>query len=70
MRLTCFQLVGQKAPGPDGFSGQFYQFSWDGVGNMFFEVVRKCLEGGVGLQEINKTDLVMVPKVDKPENVG
>lgn len=31
VKEAVFQLGGNKAPGPDGFSGKFYQASWSVV---------------------------------------
>ncbi|KAH1122316.1 hypothetical protein J1N35_005476 [Gossypium stocksii] len=59
-----------KAPGIDGYPALFYQQYWHIIGD---EVTHFCLEvlnGRVEFGEINKTHLVLIPKVDKPKNLS
>lgn len=70
VRRAAFELGGFKAPRPDGFSGMFYQRSWEVVGTQICFLVRTFFSSGFNLAQLNWTDLVMIPKVDKPESVG
>ncbi|XP_028784258.1 uncharacterized protein LOC114740307 [Neltuma alba] len=67
VKAACFQMGGRKAPSPDGFIGQFYHCSWETVGDKIFELVKNCVENGLLIDPVNTTDLVMIPKTDKPE---
>ncbi|KAF7833093.1 reverse transcriptase [Senna tora] len=44
--------------------------SWDQVGDHLVKVVTEYFEQGVSLDAINSTNIVFVPKVDRPEKVG
>lgn len=67
---AVFQLGGMKAPGPDGFSGCFYQHSWDTVSSQMCDLVRVFFNGNVELRDLNATNIVLIPKVDNLEVVG
>lgn len=64
---VVFQLGRDKGPGPDGFSCWFFQCSWNDIGVQVFELAREFMENGSDLGEINETNIVIIPKVDKPE---
>ncbi|WVZ94535.1 LOW QUALITY PROTEIN: hypothetical protein U9M48_040416 [Paspalum notatum var. saurae] len=52
-----------KAPGPDGFLAHFFQHHWNLCG-------RRVLRGEDDPMTINDTFIVMIPKVDSPEELG
>ncbi|XP_074298144.1 uncharacterized protein LOC141628964 [Silene latifolia] len=58
-----------KAPGPDGYSSQFFKDSWATVGAGVSAAVRSVIHYGKLLKECNTTTITMVPKIDAPENV-
>ncbi|GLT85699.1 hypothetical protein SLE2022_038800 [Rubroshorea leprosula] len=70
IRSTVFQLGAFKAPGVDGFSGCFYQQHWDMVGPDVCKAVRHFFDHGFMLQEMNKTRIVLVPKIQNPEVIS
>lgn len=58
-----------KAPGPDGMPTLFYQRMWEQV---IIEVVSYCLNilNGTGsVQDINHTNIVLIPKVPNPDSM-
>lgn len=58
-----------KAPGVDVFPAIFFQRYWHIVGS---EIARYCLSilnGQAEVEEINKTHIILIPKVDKPKNM-
>lgn len=70
IKNVVFQLGGSKAPGPDGFSDLFYQHSWDVVGGQVCDLVKDFFHNGFSLENLNITNLVLIPKVENPESVG
>ncbi|XP_028798620.1 uncharacterized protein LOC114754051 [Neltuma alba] len=70
IKMAAFQLNGAKAPGPDGYSGMFYQSSWNIVSKEVVEMVFDFFEGKVSLKNLNRTNVVLIPKVEHAENVG
>lgn len=70
VKEAAFELGRDKAPGPDGFSGWFFHFSWDEVKFQIFDMVRDFMENGCDLGVLNETNIVLIPKVDKPEWVS
>lgn len=68
--LAVKSMAPLKAPGPDGFSAVFFQRYWHIVGD---EVASFCLEmlnGRREMGDINKTHIVLIPKVDKPKDLS
>jgi len=55
-----------KAPGPDGFTMNFFQACWDTVKWDLWKVVEDSHHSGLILPVPNSTFLTLIPKVDKP----
>lgn len=70
IRMAVFDLGPHKAPGPDGFNGFFYQSAWDEVKVQTTRMVKGFFEGDADMQNINETNLILIPKVDHPETVS
>ena len=56
------ELNGEKAPGPDGYTVAFWQFSWDIVKDEVMAVFRDFFVNGKFVKSMNSIFLVMVPK--------
>jgi hypothetical protein len=67
---ALFQMYPLKAPGPDGFPSQFFQKHLDLYGVDVTRAVLRILRGGDILEGINKTFIVLIPKVASPEELG
>jgi hypothetical protein len=59
-----------KAPGPDGFPAHLFQRYWDLCGEEVTRAVLKILNGEDSPEVINKTFIVLIPKVAQPEEIG
>lgn len=70
IKRAAFQMGALKAPGPDGFPGMFFQNFWQVVGTDTCNAVTSFFEGGYLLKELNKTNIVLIPKVANPESLS
>ncbi|KAA3472112.1 reverse transcriptase [Gossypium australe] len=59
-----------KAPGIDGFPALFFQKYWNVVGNDITYYCLAVLKGDIEMGEINKTHIVLIPKVDRPKTLS
>ena len=59
-----------KAPGGDGLNGIFYQNQWDVVGDCVIKAIKDFFLNGSLPTEISETQVVLIPKVLRPEDVG
>ncbi|CAN6583607.1 unnamed protein product [Malus baccata var. baccata] len=66
---AAFQIPPTRSPGPDGFSGCFYQDHWDTVGSDVVKVVKAFWHSGSLLRKLNHTNVVLIPKVKCPKNM-
>ncbi|GLT45020.1 hypothetical protein SLA2020_188860 [Shorea laevis] len=67
IKAVVFQLGSYKAPSIDGFPGCFYQQHWDLVANDVCKAVKHFFDNGYMLREMNRTQIVLVPKIRSPE---
>ncbi|XP_074299820.1 uncharacterized protein LOC141630990 [Silene latifolia] len=67
VRAAMFSIPGTKAPGPDGYSSQFFKDTWVIVGKDVIKAVRSVFTSGKLLKECNATILTLIPKVQVPE---
>lgn len=70
VKSALFQMHPDKAPGPDGMTPAFYQKYWSIVGDDVFKLVVKFFMEGSMDRELNKTNLVLIPKKKNPSLVG
>lgn len=70
VKEAVFQLGGMKAPDPDGFTGLFYQHSWEVVADQVYGFVKDFFANGGSLEALNKTNIVLIPKSDNADVVG
>ncbi|KAA3459024.1 reverse transcriptase [Gossypium australe] len=59
-----------KAPGSDGFAAIFFQRYWRIIGTDTVGYCLDILNGRREFGDINKTRLVLIPKVDKPKTMS
>lgn len=66
---ALFMMGASKAPGPDGFNAGFYQHHWDILGPSVTRAVLDFLNGGIMPDELNKTTICLIPKVNRPQEM-
>lgn len=59
-----------KAPGVDGFPAIFFQRYWHIIGPDISSYCLSILNGKNKIGDINKTHIVLIPKVEKPKNLS
>ena len=67
---AMLNLGALKALGRDGLIGMFYSNHWDMVGPKVCELVKLFFQEGIMPQEINETQVVIVLKIPRLEEVG
>ncbi|XP_026410193.1 uncharacterized protein LOC113305353 [Papaver somniferum] len=63
IKNVVFQMEGKKAPGPDRFTGLFYQKNWDIVGEAVVDMTQTCFRTGHTAKVFNHTNIALIPKV-------
>jgi hypothetical protein len=59
-----------KAPGPDGFNGQFLKSYWHIIKEDIYQLFFDFYEGNLNLESINMGHITLIPKVASPETVN
>lgn len=67
---ALFQMAPSKAPGVDGFNADFFQAHWPLVKESVVMAVLGFLNGGDMPEGVNKTLLVLIPKVAHPQELS
>jgi hypothetical protein len=67
---ALFEMYPTKVPGPNGFPAHFFQRHWDVCGEEVMMSVLRILKGQDTLEIINKTFIVLIPKVASPKELG
>lgn len=70
IKSAIFSMSSYKAPRPDGFQPIFFQKFWNVVGADVIKVALKCLNEGVLPKKLNKTLIVLIPKVPTLETLS
>ena len=70
VKTTLFQMFPTKAPGPGGFPAHFFQRHWELCGDEVTAMVLRVLQGEDSPKEINKTFIVLIPKIASPKNLA
>ena len=63
VRIALFDVGPYKAPGTDGFQAVFFQHQWNLVDNLVVNFIVEEWSRICNWAEINKTLLVLIPKV-------
>lgn len=69
VRFVVFDMSPYKALSPDAFQPIFYQQLWDCVDQDLAKVALDYLNNGILSKQLNQTLLVLIPKIEAPENM-
>ena len=69
VKTALQQMHPTKALGPDGMSAIFYQKYWDIIGHDATNMVLNVLNFNTPFAEINRTNIVLVPKIKNPSRM-
>ena len=63
-------MNGDKAPGPDGFTGAFWQNCWEFVKEEIMDLFKEFYVQKSFEKSLNTTFLVLIPKKGEAEDLG
>ncbi|XP_074282927.1 uncharacterized protein LOC141607475 [Silene latifolia] len=69
IKKCIFSIPSSKAPGPDGYSSQFFKDSWAIIGNDVSAAIIDFFNTGQLLKQLNATLVTLIPKVVNPSSV-
>jgi hypothetical protein len=64
--VAIAQMAALKAPGPDGYTAEFFQKNWDTVGDEVCTSIIEILNSEVMPYDLNMTNIVFIPKTKTP----
>jgi hypothetical protein len=60
-------MPNDKAPGPDGFNGQFMKKYWHIMKNQFYDLCFSFYSGNLDIHSLNTAFITLIPKINSPE---
>ena len=69
IRIASFSIHLDKAPGPDGFSANFFQANWNTVKEQIVKEIQEFFSSGLLPCNINNTHVILIPKIKRPKKM-
>jgi hypothetical protein len=69
VRKTIFQMEHNKAPGPDGFSAEFYQTFWETIKFDLLDLFSSLHAAQLELFCLNFSEIILLPKIIEAERI-
>ena len=66
VKRTFFAMDGDSVAGPDGFTGKFFTFAWEVIGQDVYNAVLSFFCGAELPRFITSTSIVLLPKGPNP----
>ncbi|KAI5349670.1 hypothetical protein L3X38_002559 [Prunus dulcis] len=70
LELAIKGIGSLKAPGPDGLQAIFYHKCWENTKQMVKDLVNEFLSNNIPLQDVNHTNIALIPKVESLETTN
>ncbi len=70
IKADVFDIHSEKAPGPNGYTSEFFKCSWDIIGNDVCGAIKEFFDYGFMRREVNPTVLSLIPKIHHPQEPG
>lgn len=70
IRESFFKMPKSKAPGPDGFSVEFFLDAWEIVGSDAISAVKEFFVSGRMLPKFNTTTIALIPKIKGADDLS
>lgn len=70
VHTAIMDIANDKSPGVDGFSSAYFKIHWDILGPSICQAVNRFSQTGHLLKEWNRTLLILIPKMNLPEEVN
>ncbi|KAM3326996.1 hypothetical protein P3S67_002122 [Capsicum chacoense] len=70
VKEAFFGIANAKSPGLDGYGSASVKASWEIVEEDVMEAILEFFNNGKMLKQLNATNIVLIPKVDCPENAS
>ena len=64
-KKALFSMTGNKAPGPDGYTCEFFKAAWHIVGKDFVVAIKAFFDSGFLPKRVNSTILALIPKKEE-----
>ena len=70
IRQAMFSILGNKAPGLDGFNSFFFKHTWEVIGGLVVQAIQNFFNTGQLVKEINTTIITLILKIPNAFRMG
>lgn len=69
IKKTVKEINPEKAPGPDGMTGLFYQSFWETTSKDIIRTVKEFFNTSTLDPQLNQTNICLIPKTERPREM-